>query len=273
MTTIMIGRLFRSAVYDGFACCLSALPLIVIAGCGGTVDGSTVHEDTASESQQIQIAPNGDITVQTESKGHKFAFVVPSSGPLGISEVAPIGSDLILNDELVATKTPSELYQLVAGPAATVPDALVNAQHRNNAPPAAASPVPAPVQSATGSGPMFYNSGEQSWFKSNYCLSGWECVQGITFADSSSGNGRGYSTEAINGSEASCARTFEEDYWNGSSWVVLGSSSLSPGYYGNHWGGNTGAATMTDGNWGFKSELINCGGTTTQVSLSDIKFP
>jgi hypothetical protein len=101
----------------------------------------------------LQIAPNGDITVQTESNGHKFKFVVPSSGPLSISELAPIGSAPILNDELVATKTPAELYLSVAGPGATVPDALVNAQNRSNA--------PATRQSATGSGPIFQDSGHR----------------------------------------------------------------------------------------------------------------
>jgi hypothetical protein len=264
MTTITLCRLFRSGVYHGFACCLSALPLI--AGWGSTAEGSTVHEGTA-------------ITVQTESNGHKFKFVVPSSGPLSISELAPIGSAPILNDELVATKTPAELYLSVAGPGATVPDALVNAQNRSNAPAtaAAASPVLAPVsrQSATGSGPSFYDSGQQSWFKSNFCQSGWECVQGWAYADSSGGyvRGRGYSTYAMNGSEASCARTFNEDYWNGSSWANLQSGSIPPGYYNSEWAGNTGAPTVTDGNWYFKSELNDCGGTATQVSLSDFTYP
>ena len=59
MIPTTLFRLFRSGVYNGIACCLSALPLI--AGCGRT-------------------AHDGTVTVQTESAGHKFTFVVPSAG-------------------------------------------------------------------------------------------------------------------------------------------------------------------------------------------------
>jgi hypothetical protein len=116
----------------------------------GLLNVIALQSEAQAQAYQLQTAPNGDITVQTESNGHKFKFVVPSSGPLSISELAPIGSAPILNDELVATKTPGELYLSVAGPGATVPDALVNAQNRSNA--------PATRQSATGSGPIFYDS-------------------------------------------------------------------------------------------------------------------
>jgi hypothetical protein len=285
MTTISSSRLFRLGRYRSVACALSILPLA--AGCGSAGDGPP----SASESQQLQAAPsapaapdiettsNGDTTVRLTSNGHLFTFAVPSKGPITIGEGAPIGSAQVLNADLVAAKTPAQLYQLVAGSGATVPDAIVNAQNQGDAQTVAAGAsaalAPGSRQSARGGGPALYDSGEQSSFKSSYCLSGWECIQGWDWADSSAGyvSGRGYQTYALNGDEASCSRTFNEDYWNGSTWANLASFSVQPGWTYSAYGGNTGAPTMTDGNWYFESELLDCGGTSTQVSLADITFP
>jgi hypothetical protein len=203
--------------------------------------------------------------------GHRVDFFAPPGGPIAIAEIGPKGSPRVVTDAL-ARKKPSEIYKILKGPGAVPPKALVKAEQRVRIPYTAPKLAARPYRNkgAAGRGPD--DTADQQWFKATFCKSIWECIQGWSWANTSSGHheGRGYAADGMNGSEARAPRTLETDWWNGSSWATLVTESMPPGWWAWTTGGNVGGATCHDQTWYFKSEIPDNGtGDFATVSLAD----
>jgi hypothetical protein len=240
---------------------------VVIAICA-LVGCAEKTEPAISEKPMTAPSPLAVATILLP-EGHRVDFFAPPDGPVAIAEIGPKGAARVVNDTL-ARKKPSEIYAMLKGPGAVPPPALVEAERRMSAVAPTVAPRPAPIQGRAGSGPD--DTGDQQWFKATFCVEGWECIQGWSWANGSGGHhvGRGYAADAMNGSEARAARTLETDWWNGSSWATLITESMPAGWSASTWGGNTGALSCNNPTWYFKSEIPDNGtGDFATVSLAD----
>jgi len=221
-----------------FAFAVATIAFGAIIGCGSgegpaTADATGAATGASVPAPAAQVGPVKNEIARIAVRGHTVVFFATTVTGVGLLEVGPIGDTRIVTDSL-ARNRPSAIYATLAGPGATVPSILVQAE---TAPlskvPSGGAPPPA-MRSGSASGPTYYDTGEQQWFASTFCYAGYECVQGWNWANSSSGydQGRGFITFELNGQEATCSRTAEEDYWNGSSWQYLFSFSLAPGNWG-----------------------------------------
>ena len=236
------------------------------------------HAQSPAPQADAQAVASHPLATLNLANNHKVLFFTQAGGQVGIAETGPIGTPKILSEE-VLNKKPSEIFVMLKGAKAAPPVALVNAEKRNRVLGRFTSNHVAPVTpqqgaSGAGKGPNFHDAGNQQWFKDTFCTPGVECLQGWDWATSSFGyqQGRGYATDAINGSEARLPRVFNVDYWNGQNWQNFITVSVPNGYYGWAVGGNTGAPTINDTSLYYKSELLD-NGSSAQVSLSDQAYP
>jgi hypothetical protein len=228
------------------------------------------HGQSAGEVKQGAIAGRSSpVASVTLPGGHRVDFFAPPGGPIAIAEVGPKGSARVVDEETIARKKPSEIYTMLKGAGARPPAALLRAESRLGTlrKPRAR---PTPKEGQAGPGPD--DTADQVWFKNTYCTQYWQCVQGWSWANTSSGHnqGRGYMAYALNGSEAQAPRNLETDWWNGSSWASLVTESMPAGWQAWTSGGNTGGLLCSNPTWYFRSEVLDNGtGDGATVSLAD----
>jgi hypothetical protein len=179
------------------------------------------------------------------------------------------GTPLVVTRDILATHRLSEIYTLLKGTGAVAPQSLIDAETRGGSDKSA---TPPPATGPAGQTlPQFFTASEASWFQSTFCLTNWQCLLYVSWLQTNGGShsGRGYQINAMHGSEATANRTVEMDWWNGSSWAYLNSISMCPGCTANIVAGNTGPSNCNDGNWFFKSEILDNGdGTHATVDLA-----
>jgi len=211
-------------------------------------------------------APVATITL---SNGHHVYFFVAPNGPVAIAETGPKGSRRVVDERTLRLKKPSEIYKMLKGRGAAPPPALIAGEKR--VPSFAPGVTARPPQGESSAGKGEDDSADQMWFKATYCQQGWQCVQGWSWAISSSGHnqGRGYATDGMNGSEAIQPRNLETDWWDGSSWSTLLTVQMPPGWVGWITAGNVSYPACQQTTWYFKSEVNNNSADSATVSLAD----
>ena len=242
---------------------LMFLGLPIAAGC------ASAPGEPPDASQQPVIA-----AVHT-ADGRTVRFYEVEPGVILTSETGVIGADTPAVTPARAGEPATQLFRELAPAGTPVPAALAAAAARVLARPASApapevSEVAAPAI-AKGDGPLFYNDGEQQWFRDTQCNGAQACAQGWDWASIYSGRtlSSAYAV-GMDGSEGSTNATLDTSTWQchggflgfgttTCSWVIVYHQIIVPG----HWVSVSSSNYDNQFHW-----QLGGGGGGTQVSLA-----
>jgi hypothetical protein len=266
--SLAVKDLERAAAYR-MRCSRNALGLaaaVLVTSCAGdlAVDGDDVDMDVWSVSRAI-VAQEIDATLVASvalSATHSIEFWRFSDGGIHMREVGELADlENALDLDALARLSPSERFAALAGPAVPVPTALAEPagpapmalggtgaldtvappeppadgeaageSRSGDAMPAGKSPAPGDTVIA----PAWDWNADAEWWQSSFCTMNsvdhaW-CPTNVTWADAGSVWGMYYETSCLAASfDQSASHTLER--WDGSSWVLLASTTLSPRYW------------------------------------------
>lgn len=153
----------------------------MLAGCGsegGPATTAAAKPVTADSFGGFQVK-NGTLLYSSVKSGHLVQILEMQPGIDAVLEIGAPEAKPVIGE--LGQRSLSEVYRTLEGTEA--PAALLAADARRAALPAGNKPLPSETTALDkGTGPTFYNDGEQQWFRNTFCNGADVCVQGWDWA-------------------------------------------------------------------------------------------
>jgi hypothetical protein len=253
--------------FSAIGCSLFWLAVLGASACAG-IDADSIDGAPAGTTAGESAEESGTILATIAlADGHAVTFRQAESGLAFVAETGEVGHGAPrLSAPEIEGKSLVEMYRALA-PAAEVPRALLDAEAQSTALAHDATDAPTDV-GGNGSGPAFYTSGEQTWFKETICPGAVKCIQAWDWIDSGYDYTTSWMATALVGSEGTVPVTQRAYYWScsggGCNWVQFNAVNVFPGHY---------TRLASTGLFYYKSSFDGAGaGTQVSMAIQDATY-